>query len=166
MTAFTIIKFLEPHDASCPSPGGFVPYIKHFSALHALRPRVRRRTVDLSSFIMFFCTRLLSTTTKTPQPDLLAFLVLLQLTTVQVLASVYPTQPVADTVYTLGQLAEITWKDDGRAPQLKDMGLMEINLCASTVGSASNMEVSDLHSALQCTGCFSGLLLPNQLVIC
>ena len=91
--------------------------------------------------------RSLKAATQTRQLDLLVFLVLWQLAAMQVLASVYPTQPVANTVYTSGQLAQITWTDDERAPRLIDMGLMEINLCANSVASPSNVEVSDLHLA-------------------
>ena len=93
---------------------------------------------------MFLRTKSLRAAIRTRKLDLLGFLVLWQLAAVQVLASVYPTQPVADTVYTSGQLAQVTWTDDGRAPRLRDMGLMEIDLYASSVASASIVEVSDL----------------------
>jgi len=48
---------------------------------------------------------------------------------------VYPTQPIANTVLTSGTLAQILWKDDGRLPHLKDMGLMTVELYASAAGS-------------------------------
>ncbi|KAF8223251.1 hypothetical protein L208DRAFT_1445536 [Tricholoma matsutake] len=79
----------------------------------------------------------LRTATKT---HYLAFLALLQLTTVQVLASVYPTQPIADTVYASGQLAQVKWRDDGRAPRLKNMGFMSIDLYVSSEGSTNNIK--------------------------
>ena len=102
---------------------------------------------------MFLRTR--AATSRTRKLDPLGFLVVWQLAAVQVLASVYPTQPVADTVYTSGQLAQVTWKDDGRVPRLMDMGLMEIDLYASSVASASIVEVSDLLIMY----CVSGLVL-------
>jgi hypothetical protein len=48
--------------------------------------------------------------------------------TTSVSAALYPTQPVADTVYSPGQLALVTWIDDGQKPHLKDMGPVKLDL--------------------------------------
>jgi hypothetical protein len=87
------------------------------------------------------------TETKSYQLNLLVFLFLFQLSTVRVLASVYPTKPIAGTVFTSGKDAQITWKDDGRAPRLKDMGLMTIDLYATSEEFTATTEVSDLYFA-------------------
>ncbi|KAF5370908.1 hypothetical protein D9615_009803 [Tricholomella constricta] len=44
------------------------------------------------------------------------------------LASIYPTQPVAKTTFSSGQIALVTWRDDWRTPLLTDMAHMRINL--------------------------------------
>ncbi|KAG6827227.1 D-lactate ferricytochrome c oxidoreductase [Tricholoma furcatifolium] len=46
-----------------------------------------------------------------------------------VLASIYPTQPVAKSRFFSGQPAFITWKDDFRKPHLDNMPHMSIELC-------------------------------------
>ncbi|RDB16493.1 hypothetical protein Hypma_002854 [Hypsizygus marmoreus] len=48
-----------------------------------------------------------------------------------VLASVYPTQPIAKTKFSTGQLAMVTWRDDNHKPHLEDMGYMRIDLHAA-----------------------------------
>lgn len=95
---------------------------------------------------------------KACQRDLLAFVALLELTTV--LASVYPTQPIADTVFMSGHLAHIYWKDDGWTPHLKDMGLMNIDLYVNPVGSdmiQMNTGVSNLNFENASPWCGRGL---------
>jgi hypothetical protein len=86
-------------------------------------------------------------TEATCQLNVLVFLVVLQLTSIRVLASVYPTKPIADTVFTSGNYEQIEWRDDGRAPHIKDMGLMSIDLYATSVVLTTITEVSGLHSA-------------------
>jgi len=46
--------------------------------------------------------------------------------------SLYPTQPIQDTVYYAGETALTTWIDDGISPLLSDMGRIVIQLYTST----------------------------------
>ncbi|TFK50501.1 hypothetical protein OE88DRAFT_1808811 [Heliocybe sulcata] len=43
-------------------------------------------------------------------------------------AAFYPTQPIADTVYSAGHAAFISWTDDGPRPHLGNMGNVSIDL--------------------------------------
>lgn len=52
-----------------------------------------------------------------------------------VLASIYPTQPVAKTNFTSGKFALITWRDDWRVPLLADMAHMWIDLYSNNTVS-------------------------------
>jgi hypothetical protein len=44
------------------------------------------------------------------------------------LAALYPTQPVAKTVYATGSSALVTWKDDARDPHVSELGPLVIKL--------------------------------------
>lgn len=62
------------------------------------------------------------------------FSVLTLLSTVlQVDASIFPTCPVASTVWTAGQSANVTWGNDDTAPALKNMGVVSIELYSNIV---------------------------------
>lgn len=61
-------------------------------------------------------------------PSGLFFWVLLLIYLKMAFASLYPTQPIANTEYSAGQIALVTWKDDRYLPHLKDMGIMKIDL--------------------------------------
>src|SRR6202035_1886253 len=43
-------------------------------------------------------------------------------------AALYPTRPVASTVFTTGQSEDVTWRDDRMKPHLWDLGPMDIDL--------------------------------------
>lgn len=47
-----------------------------------------------------------------------------------VACSLYPTKPIADTTYTAGQPAEVTWIDDGQKPLLNESIGFRIDLYA------------------------------------
>lgn len=44
-------------------------------------------------------------------------------------ASLYPTQPIAKTVFRAGHLNNVTWIDSPSEPSLAKMGPMKIALC-------------------------------------
>ena len=44
------------------------------------------------------------------------------------LAFLYPTSPIADTVYDAGEAASVEWIDDGKTPYLQDMTITRIDL--------------------------------------
>jgi hypothetical protein len=44
------------------------------------------------------------------------------------LAALYPTQPVAKTIYATGSSALVTWKDDTRDPHVSELGPLMIKL--------------------------------------
>ncbi|KAF8958423.1 hypothetical protein BDZ97DRAFT_2078618 [Flammula alnicola] len=46
------------------------------------------------------------------------------------LASLYPTKPIASTVFTAGMPAEVRWMEDGKRPLLNATGDVEIDLYA------------------------------------
>ncbi|KIM38552.1 hypothetical protein M413DRAFT_243385 [Hebeloma cylindrosporum] len=46
------------------------------------------------------------------------------------LASLYPTKPVASTIYIAGQAAEVSWMDDGKVPLLNATAGIRIDLYA------------------------------------
>ena len=43
-------------------------------------------------------------------------------------AALYPTRPIASTVFSAGRMSTITWIDDGTAPSLSQIGPMRIDL--------------------------------------
>lgn len=43
-------------------------------------------------------------------------------------ASLYPTQPVADTIFRAGQSVALSWIDMGSSPSIEDTGKMDIKL--------------------------------------
>lgn len=45
-----------------------------------------------------------------------------------VLSALYPTQPVAKTVYATGNSALVTWSDDAHAPHVPELGALKIEL--------------------------------------
>jgi len=47
-----------------------------------------------------------------------------------VLASLYPTKPVASTIYIAGQAAEVSWTEDWRTPLLNATAGVRIDLYA------------------------------------
>ena len=47
-----------------------------------------------------------------------------------VLGSLYATKPISTTVFTAGRPAQLSWIDDGHAPLLRDMGMVQIDLYA------------------------------------
>lgn len=50
-------------------------------------------------------------------------------------ASLYPTSPVSQTVWSAGRSHNITWIEDGKSPKLKDMSNIRIELfVAGNVG--------------------------------
>ncbi|KAF9067946.1 hypothetical protein BDP27DRAFT_1328031 [Rhodocollybia butyracea] len=66
-----------------------------------------------------------------PSPFLLLFcigLVLLNFRIRPVTARLYPTRPVKDTVYQCGKCDSIQWKDDGKSPNMLDMGPVTVDL--------------------------------------
>lgn len=47
-----------------------------------------------------------------------------------VLASLYPTKPVASTIYIAGQAADVSWTEDGKTPLLNATAGVRIDLYA------------------------------------
>lgn len=65
------------------------------------------------------------------------FVILLLALLTPVSASLYPTQPIQNTVYYAGQTALTNWTDDGTYPLLNNMGGITIQLyCDSDVRSS------------------------------
>jgi hypothetical protein len=61
---------------------------------------------------------------------LATFLCLDLLAGLGVLASLYPTKPVASTIYIAGQAAEVSWTEDGKTPLLNATAGVRIDLYA------------------------------------
>lgn len=47
-------------------------------------------------------------------------------------ASVYPTEPIQETVWSADQPVLVSWIEDGKYPVLSDMGLFDISLWHDT----------------------------------
>ncbi|KAJ8474711.1 hypothetical protein ONZ45_g15858 [Pleurotus djamor] len=43
-------------------------------------------------------------------------------------ASLYPTSPVSSSIWTAGEYARVTWKNDARSPNLEEVGPISISL--------------------------------------
>lgn len=46
----------------------------------------------------------------------------------RVSASLYPTKPIADTIYIAGQTVSVEWIDDTNDPHIQDMKVSKIDL--------------------------------------
>ena len=57
-------------------------------------------------------------------PSVLALLLLVS----SAAAALYPTRPIASTVFSAGRMSTITWIDDGTAPSLPQIGPVRIDL--------------------------------------
>ncbi|KAF5390930.1 hypothetical protein D9757_004068 [Collybiopsis confluens] len=81
-----------------------------------------------------------------PRPSPLFFVFFLGLFLLKVrLASarLYPTRPVQGTVYRSQKCDPITWKDDGKSPNMQAMGLMSVDLY---LGTKRLFRVDDAYS--------------------
>lgn len=67
---------------------------------------------------------------------LLFWAALLSLATKPVLASLYPTYPIADTTWSGGREEYVKWVDDGSSPTLNDTGRLDIELYLNNKASA------------------------------
>lgn len=74
-----------------------------------------------------------------------------------VACSLYPTKPVADTMYTAGQPAEVTWIDDGQKPLVNETIGFKIDLYAGNkvfmVPKSQGTKI-DVVKGLDLTFCF------------
>ncbi|GLB40911.1 putative ser-Thr-rich glycosyl-phosphatidyl-inositol-anchored membrane family protein [Lyophyllum shimeji] len=75
-----------------------------------------------------------------------------------VLGSVFPTQPTADTKFSSGQIALVTWRDDSHAPRLEGTGNMKIDL------HGKNAEyIATLARHVPPTACSHPIFIPPGL---
>ncbi|KAL0958991.1 hypothetical protein HGRIS_014306 [Hohenbuehelia grisea] len=75
-----------------------------------------------------------------------------------VMASVFPTHPVATSTWTAGQFEWITWKDDGRWPHLRQMSPLNIDLY-----SVEGIFVRTLAHGVQPTSRLQRIYTPKSL---
>ncbi|EIN05628.1 hypothetical protein PUNSTDRAFT_46927 [Punctularia strigosozonata HHB-11173 SS5] len=73
-------------------------------------------------------------------------------------ASVYVTEPVAGTTYKAGQYAQISWRDDDRAPHIQDMGPMTLKLFTANDEYVATL-AKDVHPSRK----QHGVYLPHSL---
>ena len=55
-------------------------------------------------------------------------LILLLVAALSVSAALYPTEPVASTIFIGGHQAQIVWREDGKMPALSKIGALELQL--------------------------------------